>query len=62
MESIIYSKETLYEIASILNDGIGVGIPEAAKQVLNKLADVDGTNTVTCSRIDITCDWVSATP
>lgn len=33
----------LYKIASIPGDGIGVDITEAAIQVLNKLAAVDGT-------------------
>lgn len=34
---------TTYRIASIPGDGIGVDITEAAKQVLNKLADCDGS-------------------
>ena len=34
---------TTYKIAAIPGDGIGVDITDAAKQVLNKLADCDGS-------------------
>lgn len=46
---------TTYKIASIPGDGIGVDITEAAKQVLNKLANCDGS-----FRFDFTdFDWSS---
>ena len=46
---------TTYKIAAIPGDGIGVDITEAAKQVLNKLADCDGS-----FRFDFTdFDWSS---
>ena len=46
---------TIYKIASIPGDGIGVDITGAAKQVLNKLADCDGS-----FRFDFTdFDWSS---
>ena len=37
------SSVTLYKIAAIPGDGIGVDITEAAQQVLDKLAEVNGT-------------------
>ena len=37
------SSSTLYKIAAIPGDGIGVDITEAAQQVLDKLAKVNGT-------------------
>lgn len=43
MPSTLHSHESLYKIASIPGDGIGVDITKAAEQVLNTLADVDGS-------------------
>lgn len=43
MPNHIRSVERLYKIASIPGDGIGTEITEAAVQVLDKLAEVDGT-------------------
>lgn len=37
------SKQTLYKIAAIPGDGIGVDITQAAEKVLDKLAEVEGT-------------------
>jgi isocitrate/isopropylmalate dehydrogenase len=55
MPTTLDSRETLYKIAAIPGDGIGVDITQAAKEVLNKLADCDGT-----FRFDFTdFDWSS---
>lgn len=43
MPSTLHSSESLYKIAAIPGDGIGVDITQAAEQVLNKLAEVNGT-------------------
>lgn len=41
--SITMPSETVFKVAAIPGDGIGVDITEAAKEVLNKLAQSDGT-------------------
>lgn len=47
--------DTVFKVAAIPGDGIGVDITEAAKEVLNKLAQCDGT-----FRFDFTTfDWSS---
>lgn len=43
MPSNVHSVEKLYKIATIPGDGIGVDITEAAIQLLEKVAEVDGT-------------------
>ncbi|KAM0712379.1 hypothetical protein Q7P37_011474 [Cladosporium fusiforme] len=43
MPTTLASRETLYKIASIPGDGIGVDITHAAQEVLNTLADCDGS-------------------
>jgi len=41
--STIHSQQKLFKIAAIPGDGIGVDVTEAAVQVLDKLAEVNGT-------------------
>jgi isocitrate/isopropylmalate dehydrogenase len=50
------SSPTLYKIASIPGDGIGIDITAAAKRVLNALAAADGSFAFTYTDYD----WSSA--